>query len=240
MDPIVALAERYQLILVEDACQAHGAEYFSAKENRWRKAGSMGRAAAFSFYPGKNLGACGEGGAVTTNDEGLARTVGMLRDHGQSKKYFHDIEGYNGRLDAIQAGILRVKLKHLERWNEERRKCADGYNELLIPLQGVITTPYRPSWSKPVYHLYVVRTANRKELQNHLTEAGIGTGIHYPIPVHLLGAYASRNWKRGDLPVSEEAADQILSLAMYPGLQGQQQSRVAEVIAEFAQINSVI
>jgi dTDP-4-amino-4,6-dideoxygalactose transaminase len=240
MDPIVALAERYQLIVVEDACQAHGAEYFSAKENRWRKAGSMGRAAAFSFYPGKNLGACGEGGAVTTNDEGLARTVGMLRDHGQSKKYFHDIEGYNGRLDAIQAGILRVKLKHLERWNEERRKCADGYNELLIPLQGVITTPYRPSWSKPVYHLYVVRTANRKELQNHLTEAGIGTGIHYPIPVHLLGAYASRNWKRGDLPVSEEAADQILSLAMYPGLQGQQQSRVAEVIAEFAQINSVI
>jgi len=240
MDPILALAERYKLMVIEDACQAHGAEYFSKKENRWRKAGSMGQAAAFSFYPGKNLGACGEGGAVTTNDEGLARKVSMLRDHGQSKKYYHDIEGYNGRLDAIQAGILRVKLKHVSLWNEQRRICARRYNELLAPMNGLIGIPYEPSWSKPVYHLYVIRTAYREELQQHLTHAGIGTGIHYPIPVHLQKAYASRNWNRDDFPVSEEAADQILSLAMYPSLQSHQQSRVAEAIAEFAQIHSVI
>lgn len=240
MDPILALAERYKLMVIEDACQAHGAEYFSKKENRWRKAGSMGQAAAFSFYPGKNLGACGEGGSVTTNDEGLARKVSMLRDHGQSKKYYHDIEGYNGRLDAIQAGILRVKLKHVSLWNEQRRICARRYNELLAPMKGLIGIPYEPSWSKPVYHLYVIRIAYREELQEHLTHAGIGTGIHYPIPVHLQKAYASRNWNRGDFPVSEEAADQILSLAMYPSLQSHQQSRVAEAIAEFAQIHSVI
>ena len=130
MDPILELATHYKLIVIEDACQAHGAEYFSKKENRWRKAGSMGHAAAFSFYPGKNLGACGEGGAVTTNDEAIARKVRMLRDHGQSKKYHHDVEGYNGRLDSIQAGILRVKLKHLARWNDQRRECAKIYNEL--------------------------------------------------------------------------------------------------------------
>jgi dTDP-4-amino-4,6-dideoxygalactose transaminase len=240
MDPILALAERYNLVVIEDACQAHGAEYFSAKENRWRKAGSMGRAAAFSFYPGKNLGACGEGGAVTTNEEGLARTVSILRDHGQSKKYYHDVEGYNGRLDSIQAGLLRVKLNHLAHWNEQRRNCASYYNEILAPMNGFISTPFQPSWSKPVIHLYVIRTAYREGLQEHLSRAGIGTGIHYPIPVHLQRAYASRNWKRGDFPVSEEAADQILSLPMYPGLKPHQQSRVVEVIAEFAQIHSAL
>src|SRR5271167_3706540 len=137
MDAILELAARYNLIVVEDACQAHGAEYFSKKQNRWLKAGSMGRAAAFSFYPGKNLGACGEGGAVTTNNEDIARKVAMLRDHGQSKKYYHDVEGYNGRLDAIQAGILRVKLRHLPRWNEQRRESARIYDELLAPMEGI-------------------------------------------------------------------------------------------------------
>ena len=133
MDPIMELAERFNLIVIEDACQAHGAEYFSKKDNRWKKAGSMGLAAAFSFYPGKNLGACGEGGAVTTNDAEMARKMRMLRDHGQSKKYYHDVEGYNGRLDAIQAGFLRVKLKHLAAWNNRRRECAARYQELLGP-----------------------------------------------------------------------------------------------------------
>jgi dTDP-4-amino-4,6-dideoxygalactose transaminase len=238
MDPILEVAERYKLAVIEDACQAHGAEYFSKKENRWRKAGSMGQAAAFSFYPGKNLGACGEGGAVTTNDEKLARHAKMLRDHGQSRKYYHDFEGYNGRLDAIQAGILSVKLKHLTRWNEQRRESARLYNELFESMAGSITIPHEPSWSKPVYHLYVIRTLFRDELQKHLTEAGIGTGIHYPIPVHLLLAYASRGWKRGDFPITEDAAEQILSLPMFAGLQQEQQRRVAEVIEQIASISS--
>ena len=234
MDPILELAERYKLIVVEDACQAHGAEYFSRKENRWLKAGSIGRAAAFSFYPGKNLGACGEGGAVTTNEKEIARKVAMLRDHGQSKKYYHDVEGYNGRLDSLQAGLLRVKLKHLSRWNEQRAECSERYNSLLASMSGFLTLPYQPSWSKAVYHLYVVRTQNRDELQKHLTDAGIGTGIHYPIPVHLQRAYASFGWKPGDFPGAEEAAEQILSLPMFAGLQEDQQTRVAETIAQFA------
>src|SRR5208282_3551123 len=136
MDPIVELAQRYGLIVVEDACQAHGAEYFSKKQNRWLKAGSIGHAAAFSFYPGKNLGACGEAGAATTNSEPIAQKMRMLRDHGQARKYYHDIEGYNGRLDSIQAGILRVKLPRLSGWNEQRRDCAGRYHELLAPLAG--------------------------------------------------------------------------------------------------------
>jgi dTDP-4-amino-4,6-dideoxygalactose transaminase len=232
MDPILEVAELYGLVVIEDACQAHGAEYFSKKENRWRKAGSMGRAAGFSFYPGKNLGACGEGGAVTTNDPALARMVSMLRDHGQSKKYYHDLEGYNGRLDSIQAGLLRIKLRQLTKWNEQRRECARRYNELLSSLVDVIVTPYQPSYSNPVYHLYVIRAGNRDGLQQHLTKAGIGSGIHYPIPVHLQNAYAGR-WSRGEFPVCEEAADQILSLPMYPGLNASQQVRVAEAVAEF-------
>ncbi len=136
MDPILDLAERYNLVVVEDACQAHGAEYFSKRDNCWKKAGSMGHAAAFSFYPGKNLGACGEAGAVTTNDPELAKKIRMLRDHGQNRKYFHETEGYNGRLDAIQAGILTVKLKHLPKWNERRREAAARYGELFAALMG--------------------------------------------------------------------------------------------------------
>jgi len=234
MDPILDLAEQYDLIVIEDACQAHGAEYFSKKENRWRTAGSMGRAAAFSFYPGKNLGACGEAGAVTTNDQAIARRVSMLRDHGQSQKYYHDVEGYNGRIDAIQAGILSVKLQHLTRWNEQRRQSGGSYDDLFAPMAAGVTVPYCPSWSKPVYHVYVIRTPDRNELQKHLSEVGIGTGIHYPIPIHLQAAYGSVGWKRGDFPVSEEAADEILSLPMFPGLRFDEQRRVVEVVAEFA------
>ncbi len=234
MDPILELAARYKLVVIEDACQAHGAEYLSKKQNCWLKAGSVGRAAAFSFYPGKNLGACGEGGAITTNDEGLARRAAMLRDHGQSKKYYHDLEGYNGRLDSLQAGILRIKLRHLARWNEQRRASARIYDQLLAPLSGSVVCPVESSSSKSVYHLYVVRTQFRDELQKHLTDAGIGTGIHYPIPIHLQAAYASRGWKRGDFPNTEEAAEEILSLPMFAGLTADQQKRVAETISQFA------
>ncbi len=233
MDPILEIAAKYNLMVIEDACQAHGTEYFSKKENRWRKAGSMGHAAAFSFYPGKNLGACGEGGAITTNDSEIASKCRMLRDHGQSKKYYHDVLGYNGRLDSLQAGILRVKLQHLSRWNNERRECAKRYNEMLAPLGASIAVPHQPSWSNPVYHLYVIRSTNRDDLQKHLNEAGIGTGIHYPIPVHLQKPYASLGYQRGDFPVSEEAADQILSLPMYAGLNAEEQQHVAGAIAEF-------
>ena len=233
MDPILDLAARYKLVLVEDACQAHGAEYFSRKQNRWLKAGSVGRAAAFSFYPGKNLGACGEGGAITTNDPELARKAAMLRDHGQSKKYYHDVEGYNGRLDSLQAGILRIKLRHLSGWNEQRRAAARIYDQLLAPMSGSVVCPVETSSSKSVFHLYVVRTQFRNELQKHLTNAGIGTGIHYPIPIHLQAAYTSRGWKRGDFPVAEAAADEVLSLPMFAGLSPDQQELVAETVSQF-------
>jgi dTDP-4-amino-4,6-dideoxygalactose transaminase len=230
MDPILELAARYDLIVIEDACQAHGAEYFSSREGRWRKAGSMGRAAAFSFYPGKNLGACGEAGAVTTNDEIVAQSCSMLRDHGQSKKYIHDIEGYNGRLDAIQAGILRVKLRHLTKWNEERRELARAYDELFVEAKGSVILPNVPAWSRPVYHLYVVRVADRDRLQRDLTAAGIGTGIHYPIPLHLVKAYEASGFRAGDFPMSEQAAAQVLSLPMFPGLTRQQLQFIAGIV----------
>src|SRR3989454_152986 len=232
MDPILELAERYNLIVIEDACQAHGAEYFSSKQNRWMRAGSMGRAAGFSFYPGKNLGACGEAGAVTTNDRGLAERVRMLRDHGQSCKYFHDIEGYNGRLDAMQAGVLRVKLRHLAKWNEQRRERARGYDEFFADAEGTVILPHVPSWSRPVYHLYVVRVADREQLQKDLAAAGIGTGIHYPIPLHLAKAYDVLGFRPGDFPVAEEAAAHVLSLPMFPELSLEQQRRVVSVVLQ--------
>jgi len=232
MDGILSLANQYGLTVIEDACQAHGAEYFSKKLNRWMKAGSMCRAAAFSFYPGKNLGACGEGGAVTTNDASLAEKIKMLRDHGQVKKYYHDVEGYNGRLDAIQAGILHTKLPHLARWNTQRRDRASEYSRL-IGTDEAVSLPYEPSWSHAVYHLYVIRTNDREGLVNHLKEAGIGTGIHYPIPLHLQKAYTSLNYSLGDFPVTESVAAEIISLPMYPHLTDAQQSRVAEEILAF-------
>lgn len=239
MDPILELAEAYSLIVVEDACQAHGAEYFSRKQNRWMKSGSMGHAAAFSFYPGKNLGACGEGGAVTTNDSHIADAAKMLRDHGQAKKYYHDVEGYNGRLDAIQAGILRVKLKHLPEWNAKRRERADEYKRLFAASEGGIQAPFEPSWARAVYHLYVIRTEDREGMMNHLKRADIGTGIHYPIPLHLQKAYAWLNYRLGDFPVAEKAAVEIVSLPMFPQLTAEQQARVVEEIAHFGGITSL-
>jgi dTDP-4-amino-4,6-dideoxygalactose transaminase len=229
MDAILNLAAQYGLIVIEDACQAHGAEYFSRKFNCWMKAGSMGRAAAFSFYPGKNLGACGEGGAVTTNDYKVAKRIRMLRDHGQVKKYFHDMEGYNGRLDALQAGLLHTKLPHLAEWNARRRDRAAEYNRLLAEAEDIYL-PYEPSWSRAVYHLYVIRTDDRDDMMSHLTSAGIGTGLHYPVPLHLQNAYSFLNYSRGDFPIAESAAAEILSLPMFPQLTAKQQTRVAEVV----------
>jgi dTDP-4-amino-4,6-dideoxygalactose transaminase len=219
MDPIVELAERYNLLVIEDACQAHGAEYFSRRDDCWKKAGSIGRAAAFSFYPGKNLGACGEAGAVTTNDGSLAQRIRMLRDHGQAQKYYHDMEGYNGRLDAIQAGILTVKLAHLAAWNSQRRQSAKEYSKLLASSAGEIRLPYEPSWAKSVHHLYVVRSENRSQLQQHLAKANIGTAIHYPVPLHMQKAYQNLGYKSGDFAVAEQVATEIVSLPMYPGLE---------------------
>jgi dTDP-4-amino-4,6-dideoxygalactose transaminase len=233
LDAILELAERYGLMVIEDACQAHGAEYFSRKHNRWTKAGSMGRAAAFSFYPGKNLGACGEAGAITTNDAVLAALVKKLRDHGQAQKYHHDIEGYNGRLDAIQAGILQAKLAHLSNWNTERRERAAEYKRLFAEADCGVIPPHEASWSKAIYHLYVVRMGDREGLMNHLKNAGIGTGIHYPIPLHLQKAYAWLDYRPGDFPVAEKAAAEIISLPMYPHISAEQQARVVEAIQTF-------
>jgi dTDP-4-amino-4,6-dideoxygalactose transaminase len=236
MDAILALAEQYGLVVIEDACQAHGAEYFSKKNNCWMKAGTMGRAAAFSFYPGKNLGACGEAGAVTTNDARLAEKTKVLRDHGQAKKYYHDMEGYNGRLDAMQAGFLHVKLAHLAKWNESRRA---EYNQLLASAEGSVIRPFEPSWSRAVYHLYVVRTHDREGMIKHLKEAGIATGIHYPIPLHMQKAYDYLNYRQGDFPVSEKVASEIVSLPMYPNLQPEQQARVVHEILRLLRVEMV-
>ncbi len=233
MDPIMELADRFNLIVIEDACQAHGAEYFSKKDNRWRKAGSMGLAAAFSFYPGKNLGACGEAGAVTTNDAEMARKMRVLRDHGQSKKYYHEVEGYNGRLDAMQAGFLGVKLRHLEKWNNQRRECAARYQELLGSASDGMVRPYEPTWSKSVYHLFVIRVEDRVQLQKYLADANIGTAIHYPVPLHLQKAYALLELSEGSFPVTEMVAKEIVSLPMFPGLEASQQTRVAKEVVDF-------
>ena len=234
MDPILDLADRYKLFVIEDACQAHGAQYLSKKDNAWKSAGSMGEAAAFSFYPGKNLGACGEGGAATTNDPAMAARMKMIRDHGQAKKYYHDIEGYNGRLDSIQAGWLSVKLRHLAKWNESRRAHAHRYHELLAVAKDAIMVPLEASWTKGVYHLYVVRVQDREAFQAALAEAGIGTGIHYPIPLHLQKAYESLNFKQGDFPVTERVAAEIVSLPMFPQMTSDQVNEVSKKVKEFA------
>jgi dTDP-4-amino-4,6-dideoxygalactose transaminase len=231
MDPIISLAETWNLVVVEDACQAHGSEYFSRTEKCSKKAGAIGKAAAFSFYPGKNLGACGEAGAVVTNDPDLARKLRMLRDHGQADKYCHEIEGYNGRLDTIQAGILLAKLAHLVEWNAARCMRAEVYRKLLSSVEGLIL-PFEPDWSHAVYHLYVVRVQNRNEIQNHLKAAGIGTGIHYPIPLHLQKAYRNLGYRTGDFPVSEKVASEILSLPMYPQLDRNQQETVSSALEQ--------
>jgi len=232
MDAILELANRFKLIVVEDACQAHGAEYFSKRENRWRKAGSIGHVGAFSFYPGKNLGACGEAGAVTTHDEEMARKMRMIRDHGQAKKYYHDVEGYNGRLDSLQAGFLTVKLRHLADWTRARQEAARRYGKFFGTAEGVVI-PFQPDNSRHVYHLYVVRVQDRAGLQKHLADAKIDTGIHYPVPLHQQKAYAHLAYRTGDFPVTEKIAPQIVSLPMFPQLQSDQQARVVEKVLEF-------
>ena len=229
MDAIAEIAEEFGILLIEDACQAHGAEYFSKKRNAWLKAGSVGFAAAFSFYPGKNLGACGEAGAVTTNDEQAAAKIRMIRDHGQAKKYYHDIEGYNGRLDAIQAGFLSVKLRHLAKWTDQRREIAHWYNELFME-SGSVVTPFEPDRSRAVYHLYVVKVEDRQKLQADLASQNIGTGIHYPVPLYQQKAYAHLGYRAGDFPVTERLAPQIVSLPMFPQLTEQQMQRVVAAV----------
>jgi len=252
MDSILEIANRYGLIVIEDACQAHGALYYSRKDERWKKAGSMGLAAGFSFYPGKNLGACGEGGAVTTDNQDIAQKIRMLRDHGQAQKYYHEFEGYNGRLDSIQCGILRIKLKHLSNWNEKRRQNASLYSQLLntaalqhsntaalkdqhLTLNTVIT-PYEPEWTKAVYHLYIIRTQKRDELQKYLQEKGISTGLHYPIPLHLQKAYGGLGYVEGDFPITEKVAREIISLPMFPDLTKEQIEYISEKIKDFSSL----
>ncbi len=233
MDAIQELAEKYNLFVIEDACQAHGAQYFSKRDNFWKPAGSIGNAAAFSFYPGKNLGACGEGGAITTNDAAMAAQMKMIRDHGQAKKYYHDIEGYNGRLDSIQAGWLSVKLRHLAEWNASRRGIAHRYHELFGEAIEGLTLPAETEWTRGVYHLYVIRVHDRDALQAYLTEAGIGTGIHYPIPLHQQKAYQQLGHKTGDFPVTERVAAEILSLPMFPQMLPSQQDEVVSKVKYF-------
>ena len=239
MDAIIDLADAHQLMVVEDACQAHGAEYFSTKSNRWQKAGSMGVAAAFSFYPGKNLGALGEAGAITTDRDDIAEMARKLRQHGEPMRYHHDVEGYNGRLDAIQAGFLNVKLRYLSGWVEARRAAASRYQSLLSPYTDRMQLPYQPDWALAAWHLYVVAVQNRDQVQQNLAEAGIGTGIHYPIPLHLQQAYRHLGFRKGDFPVAESAAERILSLPMFPQLTGEQQQRIARSLSAFFESSSV-
>jgi len=231
MDAIASIASEYGLLVIEDACQAHGAEYRS-RDGGWRRAGTFGKAAAFSFYPGKNLGACGEGGAVTTADEQVAQKIRMLREHGQARKYYHDVEGCNGRLHAIQAAFLRIKLSRLDGWNAERRAAAARYADLLGSMPGLVV-PFAARNSYPVYHLYVIRTKDRDALGGHLKAHGIMTGLHYPLPLHLQGCYRDWGYAAGSLPVTERVAREVLSLPMFPALTGEQQQRVADAIGDF-------
>jgi len=227
MDPILDIARYYNLVMIEDACQAHGARY------KGERVGSLGDAAAFSFYPAKNLGAYGDGGIIVSNDEKVANFVGVARNYGQSEKYHHTFIGYNHRLDTLQAAILRVKLRHLGAWNAARRQHAQRYSELLAG--GLVTLPMEPDYAESVYHLYVVRSRGRDELQGRLREAGISTGIHYPAPIHLQPAYQDLGYERGSFPVTEEYAGQILSLPMYPELASGSIARVADAIMLAAQ-----
>jgi len=220
MDPILAIARKRSLFVVEDASQAHGAEY------KGKKAGSIGDAGCFSFYPGKNLGAYGEAGAVVTSDENLDRRIRMLRDHGQAKKCFHSLIGWNARMDGIQGAVLSVKLKHLPAWNEGRRRNAATYDELLKGMEGV-TTPKQAGYARHVYHIYAIRVADRDRLIASLAEKEIHCGIHYPIPVHLLDAYKSLNLGTGSFPAAEKSAAEYVSLPMFPELSGEQIGWVA-------------
>ena len=222
MDPILDIARRRGLLVIEDAAQAHGAEY------KGRRAGSMGDVGCFSFYPGKNLGAYGEGGAVTTNNPELARTVRLLRDWGAETKYNHILKGYNFRLEEIQAAVLRVKLRHIEAWTEARRAHARRYSALLAGTP--VVTPREMDYARHVYHVYAIRSSDRGSLQRSLNAAGVQTGIHYPVPVHLLPAHADLGYTPGDFPHSERAAAEVLSLPMYAELTDEQLETVAEAL----------
>ena len=222
LDPIFEIARGRNLRVIEDAAQAHGAEY------KGKRAGALGDIGCFSFYPGKNLGAYGEGGAVVTNDEQLAKRVRLLRDHGSEKKYRHEIVGYNFRLEGIQAAVLDVKLKHLDRWNELRRAHAARYSDLLK--DSGLVLPAEMNYARHVYHVYVVQSEARDALQKSLADGGIQTGIHYPIPIHLQPAYASMGHQRGDFPEAERQSDRVLSLPMFAELSEEQLERVTAVI----------
>jgi dTDP-4-amino-4,6-dideoxygalactose transaminase len=223
MDPIMEVARRYGLKVIEDNAQAQGARY------KGRRTGGLGDAAGNSFYPGKNLGAFGDAGAVTTNDAELADRVRVLRNYGSRKKYHNDCKGYNSRLDELQAALLRVKLKKLDEWNDRRRAIAAGYLARLRDLPHV-TLPAVPAWADPVWHLFVVRHPQRDTFQQRLAEAGVGTLIHYPVPPHLSGAYAEGRWTRGDFPVAESLADTVLSLPIGPHLSSAQRDWVIEQV----------
>jgi len=226
MAPLAALAAERGLLLIEDACQAHGAEYIG------RRAGSLGHAAAFSFYPGKNLGAYGEGGAVTTSSPEIADRARLLRNHGCRVKYYHELVGYNYRINAFQAAVLGVKLDYLDEWNEARRRHAARYSGLLAGAR--VVTPVEAPGRKHVYHLYVIRCTDRDGLAAALAQAGVATVIHYPVPVHLLQAFAHLGYARGSLPVTEQLAGQILSLPMFPELTEEQVRHVASAVRSFA------
>lgn len=224
MEPLLEIAARHGLKVLEDACQAHGAEY------KGKKAGSMGAAGCFSFYPGKNLGALGEGGAVVTSDPELAAKMKLLRDHGSQRKYEHSVPGYNYRLEGLQGGFLAVKLPHLDSWNDRRRIVAEHYDTLLAG-NGTIT-PVQMPYAHHVYHLYVIQADDREQLRKDLNAAGVETGLHYPGPLHLQEAYKSLGYKQGDFPVCERLAGRILSLPMFPDITREQVEFVVSVIKE--------
>ena len=226
MDPIIAVAKKHKLLVIEDACQAHGAEY------KGRRTGSLGLAGCFSFYPGKNLGAYGEGGIITTSNKELNDRIRMLRDHGQSQKYYHEIVGWNDRMDGFQGAILSVKLKYLMEWNEKRRSHAKRYSVQLAQLSDVIT-PVEAKHARHIYHVYAIRTERRDELMNFLKENEIYCGIHYPVPIHLQNAYKSLGYKPGSLPVTEKCANEFLSLPMFPELKDSQIDFIVDAIKRF-------
>jgi dTDP-4-amino-4,6-dideoxygalactose transaminase len=230
MDPILAIAKKHNLVVVEDAAQAHGAEY------KGRRAGSLGDMACFSFYPGKNLGAYGEGGMVTTNNAAYARKIRMLRDWGAEKKYHHVLKGYNFRLEGIQGAVLRVKLKYLEKWTEQRRAAAARYDAAFAG--SAVRAPKAHAHNRHVYHIYAIRTAQRAEWMEALGAQGIQSGIHYPFPVHLLPAYEDLGYKAGDFPESERAASEVMSLPMFPELTQQQTTTVTAAVLALASGNA--
>lgn len=225
MDPINEIARKHNLAVVEDSCQSHGASY------KGKKAGSLSQAAAFSFYPGKNLGAFGDAGIVVTDSEEIAYDIQMMRNYGQEKKYHHLVQGYNRRLDSLQAAVLNVKINYLKDWNAARRQHAQAYCDQLQNCELIL--PKEAEYAESVYHLFVIRTKKRQDLINSLTERGVTTGIHYPIPIHLQPAYQNLGYAKGDFPVSEQYADEILSLPMYPELSSGQIDYVCQAIKDF-------